>query len=122
MALGGKLQIEDIYVRGVAPMEIPDPGNGGAIDVTRAGYMLSVTGAAETRTLARPTFLGQRLLLICKTDGGDNVITVSHGFNASGNTIITLNDVGDCIELVCAMGASGNLTWNQSFTNGPTLS
>lgn len=122
MAIGGRRQIEDIASREVAPAEIPDPGNGGAIDVTRSGYcLLETVGGAQTRTLAVPTFIGQRLLLICKTDGGDNVITVASAYDASAHTTITLDDVGDTCELVASMGAAGALKWNLSFTNGPTL-
>ena len=119
--LGGRPPVEEIYARGVEPPEIADPGNGGAIDVSRSGYVLLVSGGAETRTLAVPTFIGQRLLLICKTDGGDNVVTVASAYNASGNTTITFNDVGDTFELVGGITTSGAYVWNQSFTRGPTL-
>ena len=122
MAIGGKHQAEDIYVRGVALEAIADPGNGGAIDVTRSGFVEVVTGGAETRTLAAPTFVGQQLILSMKTDGGDGVITVSAAFNASGNTTITLNDAGDCIELRGVAGSASALKWSQVWTNGPSLS
>lgn len=121
MALGGRPQKENIYAAGVELDEIADPGAGGAIPVSRSGYVLLVSGGATTRTLAVPTFIGQRLLLICKTDGGDNVITVASAFNASGNTLITMDDVGDTIELVAGIGTAGAFKWNQAFTNGPTL-
>ena len=98
---GGKLQTEDINARGVELELIPDPGTGAAIDVTRSGECQIVTGSGgETNTLAVPKFAGQRLTLCMKTDGGgDRVVTVASAFNASGNTIITLNDAGDAICL-----------------------
>lgn len=120
--LGGRPQREDIYALGVEPQEIPDPGASGALDVSRSGYVLLVSAAAETRTLAVPTFIGQRLVLICKTDGGDNVVTVASAYNASGNTIITFNDVGDTIALEGGIGAAAAFKWNQMYTNGPSLS
>ena len=122
MTVGGKLQVEDIYVRGLALDEIPDPGNGVAIEVSRSGHIQVVTAAAETNTLAAPTFVGQRLIISCKTHAvGDRVITVSAAFNAAGNTTITLDTAGDAICLEGCRGSAGALKWNEVWTNGPTL-
>lgn len=122
MATGGRPQLEDVYALGVEPRQINDPGNAGAIDVQQSGYVLIVTAGAETRTLAAPQFIGQRLLLNMKTDLGDCVITVASAINAAGNTTITLNDVRDAIELVGRMGASGALFWAVVFNDGTSLS
>lgn len=62
-----------------------DPGNAGAIPVTRSGHVPLVTTGAQTRTIAAPTFTGQELLLFLKTDGGDCVVTVPTGINQNGN-------------------------------------
>jgi hypothetical protein len=122
MTIGGKLQVEDIYVRGTELDDIRDPGTGVAIDVSRSGHIQVVTAAAETNTLAAPTFVGQRLIISCKTRAvGDRVITVSASFNASGNTTITLDTAGDAICLEASRGSAGVLKWNQAWTNGPTL-
>src|SRR3990167_5264856 len=122
MTIGGALQTEDIYARGTELDEIPDPGDGAAIDVSRSGHIQVVTAAAETNTPAAPTFVGQRLIISCKTRVvGDRVITVSAAFNASGNTTITLDTAGDAICLEACRGSTGTLKWNQAWTNGPTL-
>jgi hypothetical protein len=115
-------QVEAIDVRGVVPEEISDPGNAGAISVARPGHINIVTAGAETRTLAAPTFLGQRLVLNMKTDAGDCVVTVASAFNAAGNTIITLNDVGDFVELVGGLSASGAFRWVLVVNQGAALS
>lgn len=119
--IGGRPQVEEIYSRGVEPREIPDPGNGGAIDVSRSGYILFVSAGAETRTLARPTFIGQELQLNYKTDVNDIVITASASINASSNTTITLNDVGDYVLLRGTIGAAGALFWRVVVNDGATL-
>lgn len=107
---------------GVTPTAITDPGNAGAIPVTNpTGRVAIVTTGAQTRTLAVPTIIGQRLLIYMKTDGGDCVITVAAAINASGNTVITLNDAGDGIELV-AVESGSNLRWVVGFNSGCTLS
>lgn len=123
MPLGGKLQVEDIYTRGLALEEIADPGTGVAIPVSRSAHIQIVTGGgAETNTLAIPTFVGQRLIISMKTDGGGTrTITVASAFNASGNTTIALDDAGDSICLEASLGSAGVLKWNQAWTNGPTL-
>lgn len=123
MPLGGKLQVEDIYARGNALEEIADPGTGAAIPVSRSGHIQIVTGGgAETNTLAIPTFVGQRLILSMKTDGGGTrTITVASAYNASGNTTIAFDDAGDSHCLEASLGSAGVLKWNQAWTNGPTL-
>ncbi len=97
------------------PTTIADPGNGNAIAVTRSGVCnLTTGGAGETRTLAVATFVGQRLGLNLDVDGGgDCVITVASAFNQDGDTVITLGDVGDYVELVGARIA-GALRWREA--------
>ncbi len=113
--------VTGVVTGGVTPATIADPGNAGAIPVTASGRVAIVTAGAETRTLAVPTIIGQRLLIYMKTDGGDCVITVAAAINASGNTIITLGDAGDAIELV-AIENGANLRWVVGFNSGITLS
>jgi hypothetical protein len=106
---------------GAATNAITDPGNAGAIAVTANGVCDITTAGAETRTLAIPTFVGQRILLCLDTDGGDCVVTVASSFNQAGNTIITFNDAGDSVELV-GRTVGGTRKWQLAFNDGATLS
>jgi predicted RecA/RadA family phage recombinase len=99
---------------------ITDPGNAGAIPVTASGTVAIVTAAAETRTLAAPSFVGQELLLYLKTDGGDAVITCATGVNQTGNNKVTLNDAGDTLRLV-AVESGANKRWRVVVNDGCTL-
>ncbi len=101
--------------------QITDPGNAGAIPVTANGTVQIVTTAAQTRTLAVPTHVGQLLALNMKTDGGDCVITVAAAINATGNNTITLNDAGDLIVLQGMMNGA-NLRWKVVANDGAALS
>lgn len=99
-----------------------DPGNGGAIPVTSSGVCaLTSTGAGETRTLAIPSYVGQRLTLIHDTDGGNINVTASQGVNKAGHTTIPFGDAGDFIELVAAT-VGGALRWRVVATDGVTTS
>jgi predicted RecA/RadA family phage recombinase len=100
---------------------IADPGNAGAIPVTASGHVDIVTAAAETRTIAAPSFEGEELLLGMKTDGGDCVITVATTINQTGNNTITLNDAGDAVLLVAKVNGS-NKRWSVAFNDGASLS
>lgn len=101
---------------------IADPGDAGAIPVTRTGNVAITTAAAETRTLAIPTFNGQRLAISCDVYAvGDAVITVASAFNQTGNTIITLNTAGDTVELLAVQVASA-LVWRLVVNDGAALS
>ena len=105
---------------GASAQTIADPGNAGAIAVTANGVCNLTTAGAETRTLAIPTFVGQRLTLCLDTDGGDCVVTVASAFNQAGNTTITLNDAGDTINLVGAT-IGGSRRWRIVNNDGCTL-
>lgn len=112
--------VTGVVTGGVTPATIADPGNAGAIPVTVSGRVAIVTAGAETRTLAAPTIVGQRLLLYMKTDGGDGVITCSTGINQTGNNTITMNDAGDSLELV-AIESGANKRWRVVYNDGCTL-
>ena len=99
---------------------IADPGNAGAIPVTASGVCNITSAGAETRTLAIPTFQGQRLNLCMNVDGGDVVITVASAFNQAANTTITMNDAGDSAELVGTLIGSA-LRWRLVYNDGCTL-
>lgn len=100
---------------------IADPGNAGAIPVSDSGHVEIVTAAAETRTLAAPTYLGQLLLVSLKTDGGDCVIAVATLINQTGNNRLTLNDAGDAV-LLAAKSSGANIRWSVVSNDGATLS
>ncbi len=101
--------------------EITDPGDAGAIPVTDSGHCDLVTAAAETRTLAAPTYAGQMLLLSLKTDGGDCVITCATTVNQTGNNTITLGDAGDAVLLVGKVNGA-NKRWSVVSNDGAALS
>lgn len=100
---------------------IADPGASGAIPVTASGYVDIVTTAAQTRTLAAPSFKGQQLLLSMQTDGGDCVVTVATTVNQTGNNTITLNDAGDAVLLV-GKTSGANIRWSVVSNDGAALS
>lgn len=101
-----------LEVIGPAMVRIADPGNAGAIPVTYSGVCAITTGASgETRTLAAPSFVGQRITLTHDVDGGgDAVITSAVAINRTGNNTITFADAGRWIDLVGAQVA-GALVW-----------
>ncbi len=101
---------------------LADPGTGVAIPVTRSATIAITTAAAETNTLAIPSFVGQRLALICDTYAvGDRVITSAQAINQAGNTIMTFGAAGDMIVLQ-AMTIGGALRWRVVSNDGVALS
>lgn len=100
---------------------IADPGDAGAIAVTRSGTCPLVTAAAETRTLAIPENAGDLLNLSFKTDGGDCVITVASGVNQTGNNTLTFADAGDQL-LLAAIENGAALAWRIVSNDGVALS
>lgn len=100
---------------------ITDPGNAGAIPVTKSGYVAIVTAGSETRTLAAPSFIGQELLLYIKTDGGTCVVTVASAINQTGNNTITMAEVRDVIRLV-AIESGSSKVWHVVSNDGAALS
>ncbi len=113
-------------VGGSSTVPITDPGDAGAIPVVPVTQMsayvaLTSGGAGETRTLAIPAGLGQRLQLFVDTDGGgDIVITVASAVDQAGSTIITMGDAGDFIELV-SMSVGGTNAWRIAANIGCAL-
>ena len=118
-----RVRLDGIASAASNPMtaNIADPGNAGAIPVVASGHVDIVTAAAETRTIAAPSFAGQELLLSMKTDGGDCVITVATTINQTGNNTITLNDAGDAVLLVAKTNGA-NKRWSVAFNDGAALS
>lgn len=100
---------------------IADPGNGVAIPVTTSGVCNLTSAGAETRTIAAPTFQGQRLNLCMNVDGGDIGVTFASAINQTGNTVATFNDAGDHLEVVAVLIAAA-LRWRLVVNDGCTLS
>jgi len=101
---------------------LADPGTGVAIPVLRSANIAVTTAAAETNTLAIPTFKGQRLVLSLDVRAvGNRVITATQRINTAGNTIITLDTAGDAIVLE-AIQIAGVLRWQVVVNDGATLS
>ena len=102
---------------------VTDPGDAGAIAGTGGGTCALTSGAVgETRTLAIPTAKGKRLTIFMDTDGGGAIaITVAAAINPLGNTIITMADAGDMVELVGVTVGSA-LRWSVVSNNGCALS
>lgn len=91
--------------------DIADPGNAGAIPVTRSGTCRLVTTGAETRTVAAPADAGMRLALYFQTDGGDCVITFAGDFNAAGNNVLTHDTAGEVVVFESVYIAEDTLAW-----------
>jgi len=100
---------------------IADPGDGEAIPVTKSGHVPLVTGGAETRTLAAPSFPGQQCALYLKADSGDCVITCATEVNQTGNNTLTFADAGDLITLL-AIEVGAYLRWRAMANDGVALS
>lgn len=102
---------------------IADPGNAGAISVLNDGVCaLTTGGSAQTRTVAIPSFVGQRLTLCLDTDGGGDVaVTFASDIDQSGNNVWTAGDAGDTLELVGAT-IGGTRAWRMVTNLGGALS
>lgn len=100
---------------------VADPGDGAAIPVDASAAIGLVTLAAETRTIAAPTFVGQEIALYFQVDGGDCVVTVAQDINAAGNTTITFADAGDSV-LLKAFYNGFVPRWRIIHNDGATLS
>lgn len=111
------------YQMSLAPWDLDDPGNAGALPSDQWGTVALVTGSSgQTRTLAQPTKAGLQLTLAFKTDGGgDCVVTVATGgVNQSANTSLTFADAGDEITLRSIPVGSG-YRWRVVSNDGVAL-
>lgn len=101
--------------------ELSDPGDAGALPVTRSATVAITTGGAETRTLAIPAVPGIELTLSLDVDGGDCVITAAAAVNQTGNNTLTMADAGDEITLRAVRKAAA-LVWRVVSNDGVALS
>ncbi len=97
----------------LAPQDIADPGDAGAIGGLQSGTVRLVSGAGgETRTVDAPEYPGLRLALFFQTDGGGNVaVTFPADFNGAGNNVITHDTAGEVAVFESLYTASGTLAW-----------
>lgn len=103
--------------------ERTDPGTGNAIPVDVSAYIPITTAAAETNTMAVPTFLGQTMLLNCVTYAvGDRVVTVADPHIDGTNNTIAFTAAGQAICLVGIKATASTLGWALAWNRGTTLS
>lgn len=108
---------------GILLVDIPDPGNAGAIPTSQNGQVDIVTNEAETRTLARPRWEGQLLFLVAKRIAmGNCVVTASAAINQAGNNTITMNGENEIIGFMGTRMGDGLLYWRVAFNNNAALS
>lgn len=105
---------------GVLASVISDPGASGAIPVTGNGSCALVSGGAETRTLAAPSFIGQQISIYLKTDGGTVILTVATTVAEGGGNTITFDNTGEVLVLV-AVEEGANLRWRTMLTDGAAV-
>jgi len=112
--------LQEIYPK--APVAIADPGDAGAIPVTRSGSVaITTTGVDDTRTLAIPALASITLAISLDVDAGDAVITAAGTINTTGNNTITMADAGDIVVLT-AVQVAGALVWRVVVADGAVLS
>ena len=120
-------QLGTSFLSAGGPVAITDPGDGNPIPVPVAPQETSTValvsaGVNETRTLAVPTAVGQRLILFLNTHGGGNVeTTVASAFSASGATTITMTAAGHYTELVGITLGGTTFAWRLSANEGSSL-
>jgi hypothetical protein len=116
---------DKLVFAGVAKIQLQTiaAATGTAIPVTHSGSFPITTAAAETNTLADPTFLGQTLTIFVDTYAvGDRVVTAASRINQAGtDRIMTFGAVGDCIKLE-AITVGGALKWQVVHNDGVVLS
>lgn len=120
---GGGVTIDSMLVQDgdVTLGDIADPGDAGAIPVTRSGVCHVATAGAETRTVADPTRTGLRLTLVFLTDGGNAVITFASPVNVAGNNTLTFADAGELAHLVSVRDGASSYAWrvvDSDLSNG----
>lgn len=97
---------------------------GAAIPVTGSGILpLTIADAAETNTLAVPTFAGQELTIASDTlaGAGTRAITAATDIDTAGNNVITFTAAGQMVVLRgIKLGAT--FAWRLVANDGATLS
>lgn len=95
-----------------------------AIPVTGNGDLaLTIADAAETNTLAVPTFAGQEICISADTvaGSGSRAVTVASAINAAGEDTITFDAAGEFI-ILRGIKLGATFAWRVSAIDGATLS
>jgi hypothetical protein len=113
-----------LELRAEYPWLQPDPGAGGVIDIGDLHSAHIDLSGAGARTILNPNSYFQELRLRMSEDNGDITVTFPTAFNASGNTIVTFDDVDD---IRCFMSepddrSATGFRWRQISFNGSTAS
>lgn len=91
---------------------LTDPGNGGAIPVTTSGTLLMDCAGTETRTLADPSFAGQRIDLVLNNNSGVSVtVTAASNLDSVPNNVLTFTTEGSTARLVGIQIDGTDLVW-----------
>jgi len=102
--------------------QITDPGASGAIPVTASGWCALVSAAAETRTIAAPTFIGQEIDLFMDTRAvGDITATAAVVINVANNNTMVFGAASERI-LLRGVSAGGTKEWSVVANDGVALS
>lgn len=99
---------------------LTDPGNGGAIPVANSGTLLmDCTSGAETRTLADPSFAGQKLDLVLNNNGGTSIaVTAASDLDSVGTSVLTFDAEGETARLVGIQIDGTDLVWRLFLCEG----
>lgn len=99
-----------------------DPGSGGTINVDRWMCIIPLVSAgAESRTLRRPTKLGQLVKLNGVAVAGNITVTVTGGYNEAGSTSIVITAAGQFVELEAYHASATVLEWRYKSSDGATV-
>lgn len=103
-----------------APSMVTDPGDTKVINVDRwSAYIPLISGVAgSTRTLAQPNAVGKRCFLCFDTDGGGDItVSVTGGYNQSGDTSLKFEDAGDFASLE-SVKVGTTYRWHLAYSSG----
>jgi len=101
---------------------VPDPGDGGTIDVSRTGTCLITVDIAGTEniTLPDPPVVGREIAIVAHVIQGELVIGCNSPVDQAGHTVLRFGDDGDAIRLY-AIGYGSNLCWRIVCNDGVSL-
>lgn len=111
--MAGHRLYQDLYQGAAlgAGNSIPDPGPGGAIDVSLSpayvGLRSAGTETASPRRLRDPKGAGLELTLAMEVDNGDLQVWADSGLDNVGNVFMTFNTAGDFVHLESIVFGTG---------------
>lgn len=91
---------------------IADPGNAKTIVIDKSPCICDLTSTTtETRTVDRPTRVGAELILHGKSISGTITVTVTGGWNETGDTTFTVTEAGQFYILRSLQTSAGVYFW-----------